>query len=125
MRICIPTHGDEGLGAAVDAHLGRAPFLTLVDTESGELTVVANAPHRDGQCQPAAPLDGHGVEAVVCSGAGRRAVATLAAAGIRVLTTQAGRVDGVLESFRAGGLRELSPGEACVGHRREACHDRS
>jgi predicted Fe-Mo cluster-binding NifX family protein len=31
MKICIPTHGDEGLEAAVAGHWGRAPFFTLVD----------------------------------------------------------------------------------------------
>ena len=126
MTICIPTHGDEGLRAEVAGHLGRAPFLTLVDTESGALAVIANAPHRGGQCQPAAPLEGRGVDAVVCSGVGRRALSTLETAGIRVLTTPASRVDEVLESFRAGALREMSAREACAGHPDDSgCHSRS
>lgn len=126
MRICIPTHGDEGLRAEVAGHLGRAPFLTLVDTESGELAVIANAPHRGGQCQPAAPLEGRGVDAVVCSGVGRRALATLETAGIRVLTTPASRVDEVLESLRLGTVRAISAQEACAGHHdTEGCHGRS
>jgi len=126
MRICIPTHGDEGLRAEVAGHLGRAPFLTLVDTESGELAVIASAPHRGGQCQPAAPLEGRGVDAVVCSGVGRRALATLETAGIRVLTTPASRVDEVLESLRAGALHQMSAREACAGHPDESdCHRRS
>jgi len=126
MRICIPTHGDEGLQAQVAGHLGRAPFLTLVDIESGALSVIANAPHGDGHCQPAAPLEGRGVEAVVCPGVGRRALATLETAGIRVLMTRASRVEEVLESFRVGEVREMSAREACAGHRdEEGCHDRS
>jgi predicted Fe-Mo cluster-binding NifX family protein len=126
MRICIPTHGDEGLGAEVAGHLGRAPFLTLVDTESGTLDVIANAPHQGGQCQPTAPLEGRGVDAVVCLGVGRRAQATLATAGIRVLTTRASRVDEVLESLRRDAVREISAGEACAGHPDESgCHRRS
>jgi predicted Fe-Mo cluster-binding NifX family protein len=129
MRICIPTHGDEGLGAEVAGHLGRAPFLTLVDTESGELAVIQNAPHRAGRCQPTAPLEGRGVEAVVCSGVGRRAMATLETAGIRVLTTHAARVAEVLESLRNGSVREMSALEACAGHAghtdRGGCHGRS
>ena len=81
MRICIPTHGDEGLRAEVAGHLGRAPFLTLIDTESGELAVIPNAPHQDGHCHPTASLEGRGVEAIVCSGVGRRAVAAIETAG--------------------------------------------
>lgn len=124
MRICIPTHGDEGLGAEVAGHLGRAPFLTLVDTESGALDVIANAPHRDGQCQPVAPIEGRGVDAIVCLGLGGRALATLEAAGIRVLTTRASRVDQVLSALRAGALREMSAQDACAGHHHDegGCH---
>jgi len=126
MRICIPTDGDEGLEAGVAGHLGRAPFLTLVDTESGTLDVIAQAPHQGGQCQPAAPLAGRGVDAIVCLGVGRRALATLETAGIRVLTTRASRVDEVLESLRAGAVRDLSAADACAGHGDESgCHRRS
>jgi predicted Fe-Mo cluster-binding NifX family protein len=123
MKICIPTHGNEGLGAEVAGHLGRAPFLTLIDTESGALDVIANAPHQGGQCQPAAPLEGRGVDAIVCLGVGGRALSTLEAAGIRVLTTRASRVDEVLLAVRTGEAREMSARDACAGHPDEGgCH---
>jgi predicted Fe-Mo cluster-binding NifX family protein len=115
MRICIPTNGDEGLEAAVAGHLGRAPFLTLVDTESGEVAVLANAAHSEGHCHPTEPLEGRGVEAILCSGVGRRAVAALEGAGLRVLLTQAQRVDQAVEAFRAGAVRVLGVSEACGG----------
>jgi predicted Fe-Mo cluster-binding NifX family protein len=115
MRICIPTHGDEGLEAAVAGHWGRAPFLTLVDTDSGEVAVLANAPHAEGHCHPTGPLESRGVEAVLCSGVGRRAVAALEGAGIRVLLTQAQRVDAAVEALRTGAVRELGVNEACGG----------
>lgn len=125
MRICIPTHGDEGRGATVAGHLGRAPFLTLVDTESGEVSVLANAPHGEGHCHPTDPLEGRGVEAVLCSGVGRRAVAALEAAGIRVLVTDARRVEDAILALETGAVRVLGVGEACGGHHGEhdgACH---
>ena len=102
MKICIPTHTDEGLEAAVAGHLGRAPFLTLVDTDSGEVAVLQNAPHGEGHCHPTGPLEGRGVDAILCSGVGRRAVAALEGAGIRVLVTQAQRVDEAVEALRTG-----------------------
>jgi predicted Fe-Mo cluster-binding NifX family protein len=116
MRICIPSDGEEGLAAAVAGHLGRAPFLTLVDTESGELSVVANDPHGEGCCSPARPLAGTDVEAVVCSGAGKRAVASLQAAGIRVLMTSAVTVQGAVTAARRGALYVLDAKDACGGH---------
>jgi predicted Fe-Mo cluster-binding NifX family protein len=122
MRICIPTHGEEGLEAAVARHLGRAPFLTLVDTESGEVAVLANVPHGEGHCHPSLALEGRGVDAVVCSGVGRRAVAALEGAGIRVLVTQAARVDEVVEALRQGTVRVLGVSDACGGHHDEAGH---
>jgi predicted Fe-Mo cluster-binding NifX family protein len=126
MRICIPTEDDEGLRAQVAGHLGRAPFLTLVDTESGVLTVVPNEPHQDGQCRPHAALAGQAVQAVVCAGVGRRALLTLESAGIRVLATRAGSVDEVLESLHAGTLRAMSPDACCAGHDQveAGCHGR-
>jgi predicted Fe-Mo cluster-binding NifX family protein len=115
MRICIPTDGEQGLGAAVAPHLGRAPFLTLVDTESGEVAVLPAQPHGDRSCTPADSLAGTGVEAVVCLGAGKRAVATLEAAGIRVLLTRAPRVDEAVAAARRGGLSALRAKDACGG----------
>jgi predicted Fe-Mo cluster-binding NifX family protein len=120
MRICIPTHGHEGLKAEVAGHLGRAPFLTLVDTESGEVAVLANAPHGEGHCHPAGPLEGRGVDAILCSGAGRRALAALEEAGIRVLLTQAQRVDEAVEALRSGAVRALGASDACAGHHGES-----
>jgi predicted Fe-Mo cluster-binding NifX family protein len=128
MRICIPTHGDEGLEAAVAAHFGRAPFLTVVDTESGEVSVLANAPHGEGHCRPTDALEGRGVEAVLCSGVGRRALASLAGAGIRVLVTRAPRVDEAVEDLRRGTVRALGSDEACAGGHGEPhydCHRRA
>jgi predicted Fe-Mo cluster-binding NifX family protein len=119
MKICIPTHGNEGLEAAVAGHWGRAPFLTLVDTESGEVAVLTNAPHGEGHCHPTGPLEGRGVEAVLCSGVGRRAVAALEEAGIRVLVTQAQRVDEAVEALRSGAVHVLGASEACGGHQGE------
>jgi predicted Fe-Mo cluster-binding NifX family protein len=128
MRICVPCEGNEGLGAAVSGHLGRAPFLTLVDTESDEVTVIPNAPHDGGSCAPAAPLAGRVVDAMVCPGAGRRAVMALEAAGIRVLLTDAVSVEQAVADARRGGLRALHAQEACAGRHgsdgpeRHRCH---
>ena len=116
MKICIPTESNEGLGAAVAGHLGRAPFLTLVDTENGEVDVLTNAPHAHGSCAPVAPLAGRSVDAVVCAGAGRRAVANLEAAGLQVLLTTAPRVDGAVAAAREGRLTVLGASQACSGH---------
>jgi predicted Fe-Mo cluster-binding NifX family protein len=119
MRICIPTQGDEGLAATVAAHLGRAPFLTLVDTVSGDVAVLPNAAHGEGHCQPVGLLEGRGVDAILCGGVGRRAVAALGEAGIRVLVTRARRVDDAVAALRDGAVHVLAENDACQGHHSE------
>jgi predicted Fe-Mo cluster-binding NifX family protein len=116
VRLCIPTESDAGLTAVVSGHLGRAPFLTLIDTESGELEVVASAPHRDGGCSPLEPLAGRGLSALVCRGVGARAVAAFEAAGIPVLRTEALRVDEALADVGRGGPIAVGPDQVCPGH---------
>lgn len=113
MKLCIPSMGSEGLAAAVAGHLGRARFMTLVDTTTTEVVVVPNTP--SGRfCSPE-PLAGSGVEAVVCAHAGRGAVERLLAAGVRVLATDARWVHEAVKSATAGGLRRLETKDACSG----------
>ncbi|MCL4819036.1 MAG: hypothetical protein KJ067_07830 [Vicinamibacteria bacterium] len=121
MKICIPTESGLGLDAAIAGHLGRAPFLTLVDTETGGCEVVHKDPHAPHACAPVELLRGR-VEAVVCNGAGRGAVAKLLSAGIPVLVTRATRVDEALRAVRESALPTLSVTDACGGHHGEPRH---
>lgn len=114
MRIGIPTDDDRGLAATVAGHLGRAPFYTVVDTDAGEVTVVPNAPHGEG-CDPAGALVGQRVEAVLCAGAGRGAVAALEAAGMRVLLTRSATVADVVAAVRGGAIEPFPASGSCSG----------
>lgn len=124
MRLCLPTMDDRGRHARLSDHFGSAPFFTFVDSESGSVDVLANrhAHHAHGTCQPAKGLEGHGVDAVVCLGLGRRALAGLQDAGIQVFVTAAADVDGAVEAFQAGQVATLTPAEACGGGRGTHCH---
>jgi predicted Fe-Mo cluster-binding NifX family protein len=42
MLACIPTNGSAGLEDTVFDHFGSAPFFTLFDSETGEVTVLEN-----------------------------------------------------------------------------------
>ncbi len=115
MRICVPTETNRGLEAVVSDHIGRARFLTLFDTSTGEVTVLPNLPHGEATCAPAKPLAGRGVEAVVCRGAGKRAVGALNKAGIRVLVTGATRASEAVSDFSHGLTTVLDAKDACDG----------
>jgi predicted Fe-Mo cluster-binding NifX family protein len=117
MRLCIPTLENGGLAGRLAGHFGSAPYYTMVETDSGALEVVANAgaDHGHGSCEAASGMSGHAVDAVVCQGLGRRALAGLAAAGIAVYVADAPDVSGALEGFRAGRLARLGDDAACRG----------
>jgi predicted Fe-Mo cluster-binding NifX family protein len=119
MRLCIPTDTDGGLEAPVSAHFGSAPYLTLVDSESGAVEVVVNrmAHHAPGTCEAARGLPDHAVGAVLCFGVGRRAFAVLQHLGIGVYVTDSAQAGAAAEAFRAGRLRALDPAKACGGGR--------
>jgi len=127
MRLCMPTVDDGGLDAMLSAHFGSAPYLTVVESDSGEVEVMANprAEHAPGTCEAAKGLDAHAVDAVVSVGLGRRAFAGLRDAGIQAFLTGSRDVKGALEQFRAGRLVPLTADEACHGgrHEGEGCRD--
>ena len=117
MKLCIPTVESAGLHGRMSGHFGSAPFFTMVDTESGACVVVANggAVHQHGTCEAAGGMEGHAVDAVVCRGLGRRALAGLAAAGIAVYVADAEDAAAALAQYRAGSLSPMAEAAACGG----------
>jgi len=111
MKLCIPTADDRGLEGRVSEHFGRAPYFTVVDTNSGRTEIVANAnaEHAHGECGGWDALLTLPLDAVVCRGVGRRAHDRLAEHGLMVLATDASDVSGVVEAFRAGEVKEMVP----------------
>jgi predicted Fe-Mo cluster-binding NifX family protein len=117
MRICVPTDTDEGTGAAVSRHFGRAPYFSVVDSITGEVEVVANR-HLDqahGDWDPVSQLSDLEPDAVVVAGIGGTALGRLAAAGIPTFLTSASTLGHVLSQVRGGGLKEIDPKEASRG----------
>jgi predicted Fe-Mo cluster-binding NifX family protein len=117
MKICIPTKDDRGPDAEPFRHFGSAPFFTLVDTETGEIEVVANSNphHRHGTCYPMSQLREHELDAIVCRGVGRRAFASLESEGVSVMIASEGNVADILVAVQAGALQPMTADEACHG----------
>jgi len=117
MRLCMPTINEGGLAARLSPHFGSAPYHTLIETDTGETSVLLNdhTRHEHGRCQPTNGLEGRGVDAVVCRGLGQRAMAALNGAGIEVLVTDGWTVAEALDAFREGKLAAMSPDTACEG----------
>ena len=118
MRIAIPTHGRYGLEDQVNPHFGRAPTFTIFDERTGSLEIVENASeHFGGSGLPPQLLSKKGVDALLCSGIGPRAVQAFQSMGIRVFVGASGTVSEALEAFRSGSLREATDADACAEHR--------
>ena len=120
MRICIPTEDDRGLDAALSGHYGRAPYFTLIDTETEDVKSVPNPGcherhHHDRDCHHIDILRAHGVEAVIGDHVGHRAAEGLRAAGIEVWCSPSTVARDALHAFRQGALAPLPVGAGCEG----------
>ena len=100
MKVAVAT--DNGM---VSAHFGRCSEYTLADIESDKVIqteMVANPGHEPGFLPGF--LAEHGVEVVICGGAGPRAQALFAERGIRMCMGVSGPVEQVLEQYAIGSL---------------------
>jgi len=110
MRLCIPTLDDRGLQSSLSDQFGKAPFFTLVDTESRQFKVVINEDlaHEEGGCDPLRCLESERIDLVVCQGLGQRVVTRLSEAGIPFFITWKPDVGAILAAHQAGQLGQVA-----------------
>lgn len=123
MKIGIPTMGDRGLEETISEHFGRAPTFTIVDMRTNEVSVLPNTGEHFGGVKVAPEiLSEEGVEVMLCSGLGPRAISMFEQFGIEVYVgAESGgtTVRDALNAFQAGLLHEVSDKDACALHRHE------
>ena len=116
-RVCVPTEGPGGLDDRVGEHFGRVPTYTIYNAETGEVEVMDNtSEHAGGSGLPAQILAGLGIDVLLCSGLGRRAIGILSENGIEVCTGVSGTAREAIESWKGGRLSAASEGDACQKH---------
>ncbi len=114
MRIAVPSY-EGGLDDYVCEHFGRAKTFTIYDTDTGKVEIVSNtSEHFGGVGKPPELLRRFGVDVVVCSGMGARAIAMFRSFGIRVFMGASGTVRDAIEQFLAGRLVEADESMGCV-----------
>ncbi len=114
MRICVPSYRG-GLDDFVCEHFGRAETFTIYDTETGRIEVVKNtSEHFGGLLKPPEILKRVGVDVIVCSGMGARAIAMFKSYGIRVYMGARGKVRDAIEQFLRDELIEADESMGCV-----------
>ena len=107
------------LSNEIDLRFGRAKWLILVDTESGDFQVYDNAVNLNAAqgagIQTGQNIANLGVEAVITGNVGPNAFKTLNAANIKIFLAKKQTVAEAIDSFKAGELKEV--GQANVeGH---------
>ena len=109
--ICV-TAAEPSLDTPCEEHFGRAPFLIMADTDSGEWWPVENRfPGPCGGREPGAIriLMEHGVSVLITGRIGGTGQDALEVAGIRVFSCPEGmRVGEALRLFRAGQLGRIA-----------------
>jgi predicted Fe-Mo cluster-binding NifX family protein len=118
MKVAVTAQGRE-LNSPVDPRFGRARFLIVADTETGEFSVADNGQNLNA-AQGAGIQAGRnvvelGAEAVITGHVGPKAFATLQAGGVKVYTGATGTAADAIEQFKAGDLKQ-STGADVEGH---------
>ncbi len=120
-RGCVPTVGSGGLNDLVGEHFGRVPTYTIYDSDTGAVRVVDNtSEHMGGTGLPGEILSQLGIDVLLCSGLGRRAIGILNGNGIEVCAGVSGTAREAIESWKKGVLSKASDKDACQEH---AFHD--
>ena len=111
MKIAITAQGKE-LSSEIDLRFGRAKWLILVDTESGDFQAHDNAVNLNAAqgagIQTGQNIANLGVEAVITGNVGPNAVKTLNAAKVKVFLSKASTAHEALGLFKEGKLQEVT-----------------
>lgn len=117
MKICV-TASSEGLGAPMDSRFARAPFMIVVDSETGDAETLANeaasAGHGAG-IQAAQTVARMGAEVLLTAHCGPKAFEVLDAAGIKVFSIGSGTVEEAVACWKAGTLAQLETSDSDAG----------
>ena len=110
MKIAITAQNKE-LSSEIDLRFGRAKWLIVFDTETGDSKahnneVNLNAAQGAG-IQTGSNIANLGVEAVVTGNVGPNAFKTLNAANVKIFLAEKQTVAEAVESFKAGKLKEV------------------
>jgi len=110
MKVAITAQGQE-LSSLMDLRFGRAKWIHVVDTETGEHQVHDNAVHlnlpQGAGIQTGQNVANLGVEAVVTGNVGPNAFRTLNAAKIRIFLAAPQTVEQAMAAFKEGRLQEV------------------
>ena len=110
MKIAVTAQGKE-ISSEIDLRFGRAKWLIVIDTETGDfqahdnlvnLNAVQGAGIQTGQ-----NIANLGVDAVITGNVGPNAFKTLNATNVKIFLSETQTVQDAVDSFKAGKLEEV------------------
>ncbi|SRR6056297_3824433 len=117
MKVCFPTSGQGGLADTIGFHFGRVPTYTIYDDETEQVEVISNdSTHKGGSGLPADILAEEGIEVMVCSDIGRKAIRLFDQHCITVYVGASGTVSEALSDWQQGNLSVASEADGCQEH---------
>ena len=110
MKIAVTSSG-ENLNSEVDPRFGRARYLVIFDSDTGEFKSMDNRMNRNAVhgagVQAGQALILLGASVLITGHCGPTAFRVLEAAGIKVVTGATGTVEGALMLYDKGDLKEV------------------
>lgn len=111
MKIAVTSQGND-MSSEIDLRFGRAKWLIVVDTETGDFQAHDNAVNLNAM-QGAGIQTGRnvaelGVEAVITGNVGPKAFTTLTAAKVKICLAKQQTVQQAVDSFKSGELSEVN-----------------
>jgi predicted Fe-Mo cluster-binding NifX family protein len=117
MKVSIPVMGENGLDEKVGGHFGKSPAYAIYDSETKAIKTIKNSSeHLGGTGLPPELLAKNGVNVVVCSGLGPKAIDMLSSFNITVYVGASGTVKDALDAWQNGKLELASADNACKEH---------
>ena len=121
MKICFPIGEDYSTDSRILEHLGSAPILMVVDTDTGASVSFNNRIKSDGhQCVPFKALRGMSIDAAVADSICDKALNILTDNGVAVFIRPSATISGTLQLILSGKIAYLPPRQVNTG-RGEQC----
>jgi len=118
MKIAITAQGKE-LSSEIDLRFGRAKWIIIVDSETGDFAAHDNVVNlnavQGAGIQTGQNIANLGVEVVITGNVGPNAFKTLNTAGVKIFLAEKQTVQETLDSFKVGKLKEVD-GANVEGH---------
>ena len=110
MKIAI-TAQDKELSSEIDLRFGRAKWIIVVDSETGDFAAYDNVVNlnavQGAGIQTGQNIANLGVEAVITGNVGPNAFKTLNTAGVKIFLAEKQTVQEAIDSFKEGKLKEV------------------